>query len=96
MSLPRRASDAMTPAVVSGTHPFGIGRLRAAMLRYISPILVDSVMKRAMDLHGKDGLGSNALQAITEECMVGLRLFVKEEQLPHLMLELAQILEEEA
>jgi hypothetical protein len=76
--------------VGSGTHSLGIGRLRAIMQRYISTILVDSVLQRALDAHP----GSVDLQALTEDCMIGLRLFVNERQLPQLMLELAEILEE--
>lgn len=74
----------------SGTHALGIGRLRGAMQRYISTILVDSVLERAM----KSQRGSMDLHAITEDCMIGLRLFVNERDLPRLMLELAEILEE--
>jgi hypothetical protein len=77
----------------SGTYSLGVGRLRSAMARYISPILVDSVLHRALAVH-LDAGGPRALQALTEDCMIGLRLFVDERQLPQLMLELAEILEE--
>jgi hypothetical protein len=83
-----------TAAAVSGTHPTGIGRLRSAMARYISPILVDSVLQRALAAHPEKGQGTGALQSLTEDCMIGLRLFVDERQLPLLMLELAEILED--
>lgn len=73
----------------SGTHPIGVGRLRSVMQRYISGILVDSVLDRALRTRpGAD------LHAITEDCMIGLRLFVEEQELPNLMLELAEVLEE--
>lgn len=62
------------------------------MQRYISPILVDSVLQRALKSHPPATRGAGALHAVTEDCMIGLRLFVKEEQLPELMLELADIL----
>jgi hypothetical protein len=78
----------------SGTFSTGIGRLRSAMQRYISPILVDSVLQRALETHRPTGRGAGALHALTEDCMIGLRLFVKEDELPALMLELAEILEE--
>jgi hypothetical protein len=74
----------------SGTHSLGIGRLRAVMQRYISTILVDSVLERAMKAQGT----KPDLHGLTEECMIGLRLFVKESELPTLMLELAEILED--
>jgi hypothetical protein len=74
---------------MSGTHPIGVGRLRSVMQQYISTILVDSVLERALRAHpGAD------LHAITEDCMIGLRLFVEEQELPNLMLELAEVLEE--
>ena len=78
----------------SGTFSVGIGRLRTVMARYISPILVDSVLQRAMQAHPTATRGSDALHSLTEDCMIGLRLFVKEQDLPQLMLELADILEE--
>ncbi len=59
------------------------------MQRYISNILVDSVLERA--LRSRPGTD---LHAITEDCMIGLRLFVEEQELPNLMLELAEVLEE--
>jgi hypothetical protein len=85
--------QAKTPGVASvgsGTYSLGIGRLRSAMQRYISTILVDSVLDRAL----KAQRGTVDLHALTEDCMIGLRLFVKERDLPMLMLELADILEE--
>jgi hypothetical protein len=78
----------------SGTFATGIGRLRTVMARYISPILVDSVLQRALQAHPTATRGNGALHTLTEDCMIGLRLFVKEQELPQLMLELAEILEE--
>ena len=75
---------------MSGTHPIGVGRLRSVMQRYISTILVDSVLDRALRARP----GATDLHAITEDCMIGLRLFVDEAELPNLMLELADVLEE--
>ena len=75
---------------MSGTHPIGVGRLRSVMQRYISSILVDSVLDRALRARP----GAVDLHAITEDCMIGLRLFVDEHELPNLMLELADVLEE--
>lgn len=88
MALPERLR---TPGSLgSGTHAVGIGRLRGVMLRYISTILVDSVLERAMRAHP----GATNLHGITEDCMIGLRLFVDDKRLPDLMLELAAVLEE--
>ena len=78
----------------SGTFSVGIGRLRSVMQRYISPILVDSVLQRALQAHPVATRGPAALHELTEDCMIGLRLFVKEKELPQLMLELAEILED--
>jgi len=78
----------------SGTFAVGIGRLRTVMARYISPILVDSVLQRALQAHPTATRSTGALNTLTEDCMIGLRLFVKEQDLPQLMLELAEILEE--
>jgi hypothetical protein len=78
----------------SGTFSVGVGRLRAVMQRYISPILVDSVLQRALASHPAATRGPGALHSVTEDCMIGLRLFVKEQELPQLMLELADILED--
>jgi len=83
----------VTPGT-SGTYSTGIGELRSAMRRYISPILVDSVLQRALAAHPPTGRGAGALHALTEDCMIGLRLFVNEQDLPALMLELAEILEQ--
>ena len=88
MALPDRKRRAASPA--SGTHSLGIGRLRSVMQRYISSILVDSVLERAMHAHPD----APDLNAITEDCMIGLRLFVDERRLPDLMVELAAVLEE--
>jgi hypothetical protein len=79
----------------SGTFSVGIGRLRTVMQRYISPILVDSVLQRAITAHPAATRGPGALHSLTEDCMIGLRLFVKEQDLPQLMLELAEILEDD-
>jgi len=88
----RSMAHAKTPGLgfVSGMHSLGVGRLRAVMQRYISTILVDSVLQRAIAARQ----GSPDLHALTEDCMIGLRLFVNERELPQLMLELAEILED--
>lgn len=72
-------------------------RVRAVLLAYLSPILVDSVLDRAMLAHNFTPLTLNdaALSELTADIMVGLRLFVAETHLSRLMLELAEILEAE-
>jgi hypothetical protein len=88
MALPDRLRRA--GSLGSGTHSLGIGRLRSVMQRYISGILVDSVLERAIQAHP----GVTDLHTVTEDCMIGLRLFVDERRLPELMVELATVLEE--
>lgn len=70
-------------------------QVRAVLLGYLSPILVDSVLDRAMLARHftPQALDDAALSEITADIMVGLRLFVAETQLSRLMLELAEILE---
>ena len=79
----------------SGQYVTRYGQIREVLLRYLSPILVDSVLDRAM--HARDlspaFLSETALAEITADIMVGLRLFVPEERLSQLMLELAETLD---
>lgn len=72
-------------------------RIRQSMERFISPILVMSVLDRAILSRGlvDRPLTTGDLNDIVEEAMVGLRLFVPDAKLPALMLELAEILDEE-
>jgi hypothetical protein len=80
----------------SGRHAIPYARVRQVLLRYLSGILVDSVLDKAM--HARNAtpvsLTPSLLAEVTGDIMVGLRLFVPEEQLPQLMLELAEILED--
>jgi len=81
---------------MSGTHRIGVASLQAILRRYISPILLDSVLNRALEHHAGDNLPPGALlKVVAADCMIGLRLFVKPEQLPELMLELAELLEQD-
>jgi hypothetical protein len=81
---------------VSSPYGTGYDRIREILLRYLSPILVDSVLDRA--LHARQlapaFLGEAALAEMTADIMVGLRLFVPEDRLSELMLELAETLDE--
>jgi hypothetical protein len=72
--------------------------IREVLLGYLSPILVDSVLERAVrtrNLSSKS-LTDSELEELVSDIMVGLRLFVDEERLPKLMLALAEILGGEA
>jgi hypothetical protein len=62
--------------------------------RYLSKILVESVLSRALAHHGlsAEALTLPDLEAVVEDSMVGLRLFVPAERLPELMVELSEIL----
>lgn len=83
------------PARDSGQFPLHYTRVREILLAYLSPILVDSVLDKAMRTRNltPKTLSANALEEITGDIMVGLRLFVAAERLPQLMLELAEVLE---
>jgi hypothetical protein len=79
----------------SGQYPLHYTRMREILLTYLSPILVDSVLDKA--LHSRHltpaMVSPHALAELTGDIMIGLRLFVAEKDLPRLMLELADVLE---
>jgi hypothetical protein len=79
----------------SGAYVTRYGQIRAVLLRYLSPILVDSVLDRAMHARNlsPEFLSESALAEVTADIMVGLRLFVPGERLSQLMLELAETLD---
>jgi hypothetical protein len=79
----------------SGQFALSYTRIREILLRYLSPILVDSVLDKAMRSRSLTPamLSANALAELTGDIMVGLRLFVAAERLPQLMLELADVLD---
>jgi len=68
--------------------------VHACLERYLSRILVESVLHRALSSHGltENALTLPDLEAVVEDSMVGLRLFVSAERLPELMVELSEIL----
>jgi len=70
--------------------------LRALLLGYLSPILVDTVLNQAMFKRrlAPETLSHKELHELAPDIMLGLRLFVAEKRLPELMLALAEILEE--
>jgi hypothetical protein len=71
--------------------------MRDVLLRYLSPVLVDSVLTRSLHSHGlsAETLSRAQLAELTSDVMVGLRLFVPEDRLSQLMLDLADVLEPE-
>jgi hypothetical protein len=79
----------------SGQHPLRYTLVREVLRRYLSPILVSSVLDKAMAARNVTPaiLSPAALAEITSDIMIGLRLFVPEDRLPQLMLELAEVLE---
>jgi len=68
--------------------------VRACLERYFSKILVESVLHRAFDRHAMtpEALTLPDLEVLVEDSMVGLRLFVRKDRLPELMVELSDIL----
>lgn len=83
------------PASSSGEHSLRYGLVREVLLTYLSPILVDSVLTRALQARrlSAASLDEAQLAELASDIMVGLRLFVPEERLPTLMLALADVLE---
>jgi hypothetical protein len=71
-------------------------RLRSILLRYLSPILVDTVLNQALFKRGlsQHRLTAHELSDLAPDMMLGLRLFVAERKLPELMVELAELLQE--
>ena len=71
-------------------------RLRSLLLRYLSPILVDTVLNQALFKRGlsQHRLTTEELQELAPDMMLGLRLFVAERKLPELMVALAELLQE--
>jgi hypothetical protein len=68
--------------------------LRTMLLRYLSPILVDTVLDKAMFSRGLSAatLTVSKRNELAPDIMLGLRLFVDAKRLPELMLELAEII----
>jgi hypothetical protein len=85
---------AAAPASSSGEHAIRYGVMREVLLGYLSPILVDSVLERALRARGLSpaAMSEADVGELASDIMVGLRLFVDEARLPQLMLELAEVL----
>jgi hypothetical protein len=71
-------------------------KVQACMERYISSIIVHGMIEKTLSNRGLSWVTvtDSAVPKLVEDSMVGLRLFVDAPQLPSLMLELAEILEE--
>lgn len=82
-------------AASAGQQSAGYLRIYAILLRYLSPILIESVLQKSIQARhlSPETLDAAALAEITGDIMVGLRLFVPPERLPQLMLELADVLD---
>ena len=82
----------------SGEHALRFSLMREVLLGYLSPILVDSVLDRALAARklSPNSLTDSELEELVSDIMVGLRLFVDEDRLSNLMLALAEILGAEA
>jgi hypothetical protein len=79
----------------SGEHSLRYSLMREVLVRYMSPILLDSVLTRALEVRHLTpaALTEPELAELAADIMVGLRLFVAADRLPQLMLDLAELLE---
>jgi len=79
----------------SGEHALRFALMREVLLRYLSPILLDSVLTRALQARrlSPASLDAQQLAELAADIMVGLRLFVDEDRLSQLMLDLAELVE---
>src|SRR6185503_2450399 len=88
LSSESRLRSAPRGGLGSGNHTMRYSLMREVLLSYLSPILVDSVLDRALTARRltPERLTSSELLELASDIMVGLRLFVDEERLPKLML----------
>ena len=79
----------------SGQHAMRYAMMRDVLLRYLSPMMVDSVLERALQTRRLTpaSITEAELAELASDIMVGLRLFVPEARLPTLMLDLAEVLD---
>jgi hypothetical protein len=85
----------MLPAERMATPEERLVGIERVMSRFISPILVNSVLSRALARRGDpdlENITQTELEAIVDSTMVGLRLFVDPADLPELMVELTDVL----
>ena len=73
----------------------GYELVRRLLLAHVSPVLVESVLGRALSARRlvAESLTLPELAEVVSDAMVGLRLFVPEQRLAQLMLDLAELLE---
>ena len=85
--LPSRSPKKFTPAPMSGARVSRYALVRRCLAAYLSPIVVDSILTRAMDSCGvaSGQRSEDALPEIVEECIKGVRLFVDPSRLPELI-----------
>jgi hypothetical protein len=87
----------MLPALNIATPRDKLTDIQQTMRRFISPILVNSVLGKALADRGQlspSRLTHADLEALVESAMVGLRLFIDPAVLPELMVQLTDILME--
>jgi hypothetical protein len=84
---PQRSPKKFSAAAVSGVRVSRYALVRRCMQSYLSPILVDSILAKAMDAAGAAGNGrtDECLPAIVEQSLSGLRLFVEPSRLSELV-----------
>jgi hypothetical protein len=85
--LPNRSPKKFTPAPMSGARVSRYALVRRCLAAYVSPIVVDALLTRAMDTCGINSSRSSEdlLPEIVEECINGVRLFVEPSRLPELV-----------
>ena len=90
-----RAFSAPSLPAISGQRLSPYYMVRECLARYISPITVDAVLGKSLKSSGvgSANLADGRIDAVVEEAMIGLRMFVSPSELPELMVELAEILE---
>jgi hypothetical protein len=68
--------------------------MREVLVSYLSPLLVDSVLEQSLAARrlSASSLTEDELAELASDAMVGLRLFVDEQLLAQLMLDLAEVL----
>jgi hypothetical protein len=95
---PLSSHSRLRAAARADEHGARFAKVREVLLRYLSGVLVDSVMDRALAQRQLSDavLSNDQLAEVTADVMVGLRMFVSDERLPALMLELADALEPRA
>lgn len=73
-------------------------RLVAILERYISRSTVSAMLRTVLGERGiaHDRMSPDELAAVVEEVMIGLRLFCSPRRLPDLMIELAELCDQEA